>query len=51
MKKNGEKKEGRKIYLFWIKNCNLLVPSPPKRTSKLQKQPSALNRELPALQK
>ncbi len=38
-------------YLFLIKNCNLLLPRPPKSTSKLQEKSSALKREHPALQK
>jgi hypothetical protein len=33
-----------------IKNCYLLIPRPPYRTSKLQEKPSALKRENPALQ-
>jgi hypothetical protein len=33
-----------------IKNCNLLIPRPPYRTSKLQEKPSVLKREHPALQ-
>ncbi len=36
---------------FWVKNCNLLIPGPPLRTSKLLEKPSALNREHSALQK
>ncbi len=36
--------------IFLIKNCNLHIPSPPLRTSKLQEKPSALKREHPALQ-
>ena len=32
-----------------IKNCNLLIPRPPKRTPKLQEKPSALKREHPVL--
>jgi hypothetical protein len=35
--------------LFWIKNCNLLIPSPSYRMPKLQEKPSALKRENPAL--
>jgi hypothetical protein len=27
----------KKAYIFLIKNCNLIIPRPPKRTSKLQK--------------
>jgi hypothetical protein len=42
-KKNSKKK-------FWIKNYNLPIPRPPERTFKLQKKPSALKREHPALQ-
>ncbi len=33
-----------------IKNCNLLIPRPPSRTSKLQEKPSDLKREHPAPQ-
>jgi hypothetical protein len=36
---------------FLIKNCNLLIPRPHKRTSKQQEKPSALKREHPALKK
>ncbi len=32
------------LYCFWSKNCNLLSPRPPERTSKMQKKPSALKR-------
>jgi hypothetical protein len=39
-----------KIWFFGIKNCNLLIPKTPERTSKLQENPSALKREYPALQ-
>ncbi len=38
-----------KIYIFLIKNCNLLIPRPPQRTPKLQEKPSALKREHPVL--
>jgi hypothetical protein len=38
------------IFFFIIKNQNLLIPRPPKRTSKLQKKPAALKKEHPALQ-
>jgi hypothetical protein len=38
-----------KLYYF-IKNYNLPISRPPKRTSKLLKKPSALKREHPALQ-
>jgi hypothetical protein len=34
-----------------IKKCNLLIPRPPLRTSKLQEKPSALKKEHPSLQK
>jgi hypothetical protein len=34
----------------WIKKYNLPIPRPPKRTSKLQKKPSALKRGYPTLQ-
>jgi hypothetical protein len=39
----------KKIYLFLIKNCNLLIPRPPERTPKLKKNSSALKREHPTL--
>ncbi len=39
------------IFIFLVKNCNLLIPRPPKRTPKLQEKPSAHKREHPALQK
>jgi len=38
----------KKILIFFI-NYNLPIPRPPYRTSKLQKKPSALKREHPAL--
>jgi hypothetical protein len=38
-------------FLSKIANCNLLIPRPPDRTSKLQDKPSTLKREHPALQK
>jgi hypothetical protein len=34
---------------FLVNHCNLLIPRPPKRTSKLQEKSSALNREHPAI--
>jgi hypothetical protein len=37
------------LYIFVIKNCNLLIPRPPYRTPKLQEKPSALKKEHPAL--
>jgi hypothetical protein len=37
----------KKIKFFFIKNYNLPIPRPPKRTSKLQKKPSALKRGHP----
>jgi hypothetical protein len=37
------------FYIFLIKNCNLLLPRPPYRTSKLQEKPSPLKKEHPAL--
>jgi hypothetical protein len=40
----------KKFDIFLIKNCNLLIPRRSKRTSKIQKKPSAHNREHPALQ-
>ncbi len=44
-----EKIYGWKFFFlfFFIKNCNLRIPRPPKRTSKLQEKPSALKREHP----
>ncbi len=39
------------FFLFLIKNCNLPVPRPPYKTSKLQERPSALKREHQALKK
>jgi len=45
------KKQLKNIFFFIIKICNLLIPKPPKWTSKLQEKPSALKREHPALQK
>ncbi len=39
------------IFIFLIKNCNLLIPRPSWSTPKLQEKPSALKREHPALQK
>jgi hypothetical protein len=35
------------LYLFFIKNCNLLISMPPERMSNLQKKPSVLKREQP----
>jgi hypothetical protein len=40
----------KKIIFFLIKNYNLPIPRPPKRTPELQEKPSALEREHPALQ-
>jgi hypothetical protein len=40
----------KNLYIFLIKNCHLLIPRPPERTSKLQEKASALKREHPALQ-
>ncbi len=34
------------LYIFWIKNCNLLIPRPPYRTSKLQEAFSPQKRTL-----
>jgi hypothetical protein len=46
-------KNSRKFfwYLFLIKNCNLRIPRPPKRTSKLHEKHSALKRKHSTLQK
>jgi hypothetical protein len=49
--KKWRKYSWKKIYLFLIKNCNLIVSRPPWRTSKLQEKPLALKRDHPALQK
>ncbi len=50
MTKNWEKYSW-KIYIFFkIKNCNLLIPRSPGRTSKLQEKPSVLKTERPAIQ-
>ncbi len=35
---------------FYIKNCYLLIPGPPKRMSKLQEKPAVLKREHPTFQ-
>ncbi len=49
-------KTGKKIQLkkcrgsFLIKNCNLLIPRPPLKMSKLHEKPSAPKREHPTLQ-
>jgi hypothetical protein len=40
----------KNFVIFLIKNCNLLIPRPRKRTSKLKEKPSALKRKHPALQ-
>jgi hypothetical protein len=40
----------KKLNFSWIKNYNLPIPGPTLMTSKLQKKPSALKREHPALQ-
>ncbi len=45
MTKNWKKLQMKKCNIFLIKNCNLLIPWPPQRTSKLQEKPSALKRE------
>ncbi len=47
-----EKKYRRNFcHIFFIKNCNLLAPWLPYRTSKLQEKPLAFKIEHPALQK
>jgi hypothetical protein len=51
MTENWKKFTAVKKNNFLIKNYHLPIPRPPKRTSKLQKKPSALKREHPALQK
>jgi hypothetical protein len=51
MTKNCKKfTAGKKINFLRIKNYNLPSPRPPKRTSKLQKKPSALKKEHIGLQ-
>jgi hypothetical protein len=50
-KKLKKKYRGKKVYIFLIKNCNLLIPRPPYRIFKLHEKPSALKREHPARQK
>jgi hypothetical protein len=47
MAKKCEKKIQLKFFsfLFLIKSCNLLIPRPPWRTSKLQEKPSALKKK------
>jgi hypothetical protein len=49
MTKNWKKLQLGKNFVG-TKNFNLPIPRPPQRTSKLQKKPSALKREHPALQ-
>jgi hypothetical protein len=53
MTKIEEKNTAKTFFLnfFLIKNCNLIIPRPPQRTSSKQEKPSALKREHPALQK
>jgi hypothetical protein len=48
--KNGKILQLKKNLIFFIKNCNLPIPKPPLKTSRLQKMPLALKREHPALQ-
>jgi hypothetical protein len=49
MNKNLKKFTAEKIFHCRDKkNCNLLVPMPPYRSSKLQEKPSALKKEHPA---
>ncbi len=40
----------QKVHNFWTKKCNIFIPRPPWRASKLQEKPPALKREHPALQ-
>ncbi len=42
--------QNKKFNIFLIKNCNLPIPRPPQRRSKLQRKPSAFKRKHPALQ-
>jgi hypothetical protein len=48
--KLGKKLQLKRNWTFLIKNCNLHIPRPPYRTFKLQKKPSVLKWEHPALQ-
>jgi hypothetical protein len=50
MTKNWKKFTAKKLSFFGIKNYKLPIPGSPERKSKLQKKPSALKREHPALQ-
>jgi hypothetical protein len=52
MTKNWKKLQQTNFFKYFlgIKKYNLPIPRPPERTSKLQKKPSALKREHPALQ-
>jgi hypothetical protein len=45
-----QKKFTAENFNFFDKNCNLLIPRPPYRTSKLQEKSSSLKREHLALQ-
>ncbi len=46
---NWKKYTAEKINIFLIKNCNLLIPRPPYRTSNLQEKFSSLKKENLAL--
>ncbi len=41
------KKNSQLEFFFFFKNCNLLIPRPPYRTSNPQEKPLALKREHP----
>jgi hypothetical protein len=45
--KIGKNLQQKKLNIFLIKNCTLPFLMPPKSTSKLQKKPTALEREHP----
>jgi hypothetical protein len=47
MTKKWEKLTAEKIYVFLIKNWNLLISRAPERTSKLQEKSLSLKRERP----
>jgi hypothetical protein len=46
---NPEVYSWKKFDFFLVKNRYLLIPSPPRTTSKLKERPSAIKRELSAL--
>jgi hypothetical protein len=46
----GKDYSWKKSYFLNIKDGNLSIHKPPRRTSELQEKPSALKREYPVLQ-